>query len=365
MTLKDLARELGVAPSTISRVLNGCSKNFTIPEELRKRILDHVEKRGYRANPVFQSMKLRKNKHVAVLFYSRTSMSTGFTVEQMVDKATLFLRDQGYEVHYTFCRVMPPLQNYTMPPWKVAGLLIPDVHNPETLAEIEKSGVPYVCMNGIAGPGGTSVLVDERAGICEILEHLHSLGHRRIAMLSPRYEQTHFYSIARERCEGFLENAHRMGIRPLTVYIHSRLFYQDSLLGADFDLHNGSAPFFIEGPDFTIELFRQNITAVICYDDFIMELFYKAHQCGIEIPGRLSVVAYNDLPFLKRTIPPTSSFRIPAGEMGELAARILVEKLQGNPDEERGKVHLLKGSLIRRESTAEPHGNPSFSEFQT
>ncbi len=157
MTLKDLARELGVAPSTISRVLNGCSKNFTIPEELRKRILDHVEKRGYRANPVFQSMKLRKNKHVVVLFYSRTSMSTGFTVEQMVDKATLFLRDQGYEVHYTFCRVMPPLQNYTMPPWKVAGLLIPDVHNPETLAEIEKSGVPYVCMNGIAGPGGDNV----------------------------------------------------------------------------------------------------------------------------------------------------------------------------------------------------------------
>ena len=104
MTLKDMARDLGVAPSTISRVLNGCSKNFTIPDELRKRILDHVEKCGYRANPVFQSMKLRKNKQVAVLFYSRTSMSTGFTVEQMVDKATLFLRDHGYEVNYTFCR---------------------------------------------------------------------------------------------------------------------------------------------------------------------------------------------------------------------------------------------------------------------
>lgn len=53
MTLKDLARELGVAPSTISRVLNGCSRNFTIPEELRKRILDHVENAAIVRIPCF------------------------------------------------------------------------------------------------------------------------------------------------------------------------------------------------------------------------------------------------------------------------------------------------------------------------
>lgn len=353
MTLKDMARDLGVAPSTISRVLNGCSKNFTIPDELRKRILDHVEKCGYRANPVFQSMKLRKNKQMAVLFYSRTSMSTGFTVEQMVDKATLFLRDHGYEVNYTFCRVMPPLQNYTMPPWKVAGLLIPDVHDPATLAEIEKSGVPYVCMNGVAGPGGSSVLVDEREGIREILEYLYSLGHRRIAMVSPFFEEIYPYCIGGERCKGFLENALRLGIQPVTVRIHFRQFHQDSWLGADFDLHDGSDPFYVEGTGFSDELFRHGVSAVVCYDDFVMELLYKAHKFGIAIPKELSVVAYNDLPFLKRTIPPTSSFRIPAEEMGTLAARILVEKLQGNPDYERGKTHFLKGSLILRESTAE------------
>ena len=352
MTLKDMARELGVAPSTISRVLNGCSKNFTIPDELRKRILDHVEKCGYRANPVFQSMKLRKNKQVAILFYSRTSMSTGFTVEQMVDKATLFLRDHGYEVNYTFCRVMPPLQNYTMPPWKVAGLLIPDVHDPKTLAEVEKSGVPYVCMNGVAGPGGTSVIVDEHEGVREILESLHSLGHRKISLVSPCFTEEQPYCIGRERYHGFLDHARRLGIQPVTVRIHFRQFLLDSWHGADFDLHDGSDPFYVEGPDFSDELFRHGVTAVICYDDFVMELLYKAHKHGIAIPEQLSVIAYNDLPFLKRTIPPVSSFRIPAEEMGALAARILVGKLQGDPGFERGKTHSLKGSLILRESTA-------------
>ena len=172
-------------------------------------------------------------------------------------------------------------------------------------------------------------------------------------MVSPLFEEVYPYCIAGERCKGFLENAHRLGIQPVTVRIHFRQFHQDSWLGADFDLHDGSDPFYVEGAGFSDELFRHGVSAVVCYDDFVMELLYKAHKFGIAIPEELSVVAYNDLPFLKRTIPPTSSFRIPAEEMGTLAARILVEKLQGNPDYERGKPHFLKGSLILRESTAE------------
>lgn len=354
MTLKDMARDLGVAPSTISRVLNGCRKNFTIPDELRNRILDHVEKCGYRANPVFQSMKLRKNKQVAILFYSRTSMSTGFTVEQMVDKATLFLREHGYEINYTFCRVMPPLQNYTMPPWKVAGLLIPDVHDPATLTEIERSGVPYVCMNGVAGPSGTSVLVDERRGIMEILEYLGSFEHRRIAFVSTNVGECNCYSIANERFCGFLEHARHLGIHPVTVKIQYKKFELDSMEGADFDLHDGSSPFYVAGSDFTEQLFRCGVTAVICLDDYVMELFYKAHHHGVAIPRQLSVIAYNDLPFLKRTIPPTTSFHIPAGELGRLAAEILCEKLQNNPEYRRGETLCLNGDLIIRESVSTP-----------
>lgn len=353
MTLKDMARDLGVAPSTISRVLNGCNKNFTIPDELRNRILDHVRKCGYRANPVFQSMKLRKNKQVAILFYSRTSMSTGFTVEQMVDKATLFLREHGYEINYTFCRVMPPLQNYTMPPWKVAGLLIPDVHDPATLTEIERSGIPYVCMNGVAGPSGTSVLVDERRGIKEILEYLNSFKHRKIAFVSTNMKGKGFYSIVDERLRGFLDHTRHLGIHPVTVNVRYKKFELDSIEGADFELHDGSAPF-SAGTDFTEKLLHCGVTAVICLDDYVMELFYKAHQYGIAIPRQLSVIAYNDLPFLKRTIPPTTSFRIPAGETGRLAAEILCEKLQNDPACHRGETLRLNGSLIIRESVSAP-----------
>ena len=58
MTLAEIARELKVSPSTVSRVLNGYSKNFGANPEMRARILEMVEKTGYRPNPVFRSIRL-------------------------------------------------------------------------------------------------------------------------------------------------------------------------------------------------------------------------------------------------------------------------------------------------------------------
>ena len=60
MTLKEIAEELNVSPSTVSRVLNGCSKNFTVKPELRARILDQVERSGYKPNRVFSSLRSKE-----------------------------------------------------------------------------------------------------------------------------------------------------------------------------------------------------------------------------------------------------------------------------------------------------------------
>ena len=66
MTLKEIAAELGVSTSTVSRVLNGCHKNFTVKPELRKRILDRVAERNYRPNPMYQAMRKKENLQIAI-----------------------------------------------------------------------------------------------------------------------------------------------------------------------------------------------------------------------------------------------------------------------------------------------------------
>ena len=102
MTLKEMGKTLGVSPSTISKVLNN-SPNFSIPQELRERILDHVDRCGYSPNPIFRSMRINDNKQLACFFYSRSSLSTGSTVEISVDAAITHLEGLGYEFYYQFC----------------------------------------------------------------------------------------------------------------------------------------------------------------------------------------------------------------------------------------------------------------------
>ena len=62
MTLKEIAAELGVSPSTVSRVVNGYSKNFSVVPEVREKILEKVRVSGYRANPVFSTIRSRRNR---------------------------------------------------------------------------------------------------------------------------------------------------------------------------------------------------------------------------------------------------------------------------------------------------------------
>ena len=78
MTLKEIAAELGVSTSTVSRVLNGCHKNFTVKPELRKRILDRVAERNYRPNPMYQAMRKKENLQIAIFLpdYLETTLET-------------------------------------------------------------------------------------------------------------------------------------------------------------------------------------------------------------------------------------------------------------------------------------------------
>ena len=74
MTLKEIAAELNVSPSIISRVLNGYTQSFSITDELRQRILKKVEECGYRPNPVFSAIKQKKNKQISILYYSPSQL---------------------------------------------------------------------------------------------------------------------------------------------------------------------------------------------------------------------------------------------------------------------------------------------------
>ncbi len=357
MTLRELSKELGVAPSTISRVLNGDTHNFSVSDDLRRKILDHVKKTGYQPNPVFSGLRKQNVQQVSILFYSRSSLGLGYTFEVMVDRAARFFEECGYDISFAFNRQTQQTIKYTLPPWKCSGLLVPDPGDLERLSILDTSGIPYVCMNGSCGPNGTAVIADEQDSMKKILEYLFKLGHRKIVYIagapSKRQLSSGTHDITSLRCEQYFRSCSELQISPLMVNVHHGI---DPLTytGADFDFGNGKPVIHYETPDFTVNIMQSGATAVICSDDFVSELLFRANKYDIRIPRDLSIVSYNDLPFMRKSIPAITSFRIPAEEMGSMAAQILLKKMQEDSGYMKNETLRLQGNLILRESTAPP-----------
>jgi len=342
MTLKELSVEVGASPSIISRVLNGYNQNFSISNELREKILQKAKEHNYRPNPIFRAIKQKENKQISVLFYSPSPKSVGLTMDEMVDEASLSFAQRGYMINFTFSSTPREQLVYQLPPWKVAGLLIPDCQAQKNVKAIEAAGMPYVCMNGVSGEKGTAVLCDEEDGMRQILTHLYRMGHRNICLCQYQTTQLDCYSIYHIRYEAFRRICAEMGI---AAHYMARIS-PDQTGEFEKDQHD------LNLSDIAA-LFDQKITALICEATICLEMYHHVHSLGKTIPQGLSIVAYNDEAELKWLLPPVTVFRIPGRTMGKLAADILYRKITGDPEYSNGKQHLLKGELIVRQSVAE------------
>ncbi len=328
MTLKEIAAEFGISPSTVSRVINGCSKNFTVKPELRKRILDRVAESGYRPNPIFKAIRTANNRQISFLFGYRSIFRAGDTVETALDAAAEVLEEKDFGLNYLFDPFARE-KNFSVPQWKPAGLIIPDVIYTRQLAALDQAGYPYVSLNGPAGSGGSAVMSDEEANMRQVLEHLYRLGHRRIGYINYNCE-THLHHSVRDRETTYREFCREHGLPEI-----AGCEVNDIPVEVRFD-----------------DLIRQKVSAVVAYHLVIgREVVYRAWLKKIRIPEELSVITFTDSPSLRFTTPPLSCLDIAAAEMGREAARLIMAKT-ADAGFENGRTIRIAGKLVLRESTA-------------
>lgn len=329
MTLKEIAKELNVSPSTVSRVLNGYNKKFSTTPEMRTKILEMVARTNYKPNAVFQSIRAKQNNQIAFVFHSRSLLKSGETITLALDETTKFLEENNYSFHYLFYSHAREEQ-YRLPEWPVAGIVLSDVVDPERLALIEQRKCPYVTLNGSCNVSGASILSDEEANINEVMHHLQELGHRKIAYFNvPPVKELH-YSVL-ERKNGYLIYLHAHGL-PLV----GNPEIVSAPISEQFDL-----------------AIRQGATAIVTYQLRIaVEVLECAWRRGISVPRDLSVVTFDDFWYGAHSIPPLTCCRIPAAEMGRETGRMILEKI-ADPNSHQGEILRLPGKLIVRESTAQ------------
>lgn len=330
VTILDVARHAGVAPSTVSYVLSG---KRAISQTTRARVLASVRALGYhphagaralasnRANVIALVLPLRAGMHVPVLMQFASSVVT--TARQFAHDVLLMTADEG-----------PDGLRRIDASALVDGLILMDVelHDPR-IPLLRRFERPNVLIGFPAEPAGlTCVDLDfSRAGaVC--VEHLAALGHRRVALLgAPAAVYERGTGFASRTKAGFLDRAAQLGLAAQAGPC------AEDPAGARARV----AHLLAEQPD---------TTGLVVHNEAVMDQVLDAlRAAGRRVPEDMSVVAICPDRLADRADPPLTSVPIPAEEVGAEAVRLLMRQLDGQPVP---PATLLPPQLTARASTA-------------
>jgi LacI family transcriptional regulator len=341
-TLRDVAAAAGVHPATASRALNPETR-LLVSQETASRVAAVAAKLGYRPNPMARSLRTRRSHIVGVLIPDLTNPIFPPIVRGLEDK----LAAAGYValIGNTDADVSRERVIFEqMRARHVDGFVLATatLHD-RLLAEAAAAELPVVLMNRLAPDYSfPSVSVDNDQGARMAVTHLAGRGHTRIAYIAGPQEA----STGVSRLRGFRAAmaSHRLEVSEKLIAYSTRYTIE-------------------EGTRCGRELLARpgDFTAVAAANDMLAIGFYTAlEEAALRCPDDISVIGFNDMPFIDRLRPPLTSVRFPHYQLGTEAAQLLLERINGS--DRPVKVIYLAPELVVRGSTAEPPASAGRTE---
>ncbi|WP_160299966.1 LacI family DNA-binding transcriptional regulator [Devosia geojensis] len=338
ITIKDVARRANVSIATVSRVVNGYAH---VRPELREAVAKAIEELGYRPNGLASSFRTQQSNVVGVLLrQQRTPFSSALAY---AIETTMF--DEGYRVLLCSTNGDPDREQAylaTMLEMRAQGVIVrPSGAASRTVRQVEMLrergiSVAFVDMKPrIAAV--SAVLCDNFSGGYEGMRHLIELGHRRIGVVAGRIAQKGGASdVGSERVRGI-----RQAARDLASDVEI-VFCAPFEATASFEIGREAGAELISA--------GRGLTAIFATTDMLaLGVMHSAHAMGIELPRDLSILGYDGVLESAVTFPTLSTIAQPIHEMGQIAARTLIDHMRGVSTAPRQVV--LENTLIRRDST--------------
>jgi DNA-binding LacI/PurR family transcriptional regulator len=329
-SIKDIARQAGVAHSTVSRALRNSP---LIGAETTGRIRQIAEESGYRRSAAARSLVTSRTATIGVV---ATHISDPFAAE-VVGGIEDAANDRDYSVILANSNADPEREVKVVRSFeerRVDGIIVTSSRVGAVYAEmLSQTRVPIVLLNN-QHPSEFlhSVTIDNPAASRRATEHLIELGHRRIAYIGDRFG-------GQSDTERF--GGHRAALDG--AYLPFEPCY--SVHG------NGKPEGGVEAMQALLALAAPP-TAVFCYNDMTAIGALRAIRArGLRTPEDVSVVGFDDLFVAQYASPPLTTVRQPMREMGRLAFETLIELIGGGAAQPHIRV---PGELIVRESTAPP-----------
>ncbi len=332
-TMRDVARHAGVSIATVSHVIN---ETRPVSQELRRRVLHSMEALGYQPNAIARALR---NKHSNTLGLIVPDGRNPFFAEiaQGIEEVSL---EHGYSL--ILCdsdndlgRVLVHTKHLSAK--RVDGVIFTTGSDDfEDVASLVEAGTAVLVIDMDAGRfPADAILFDNFEGGRLATQHLLELGHRRIACITGPSRQ----SLRRKRELGYRHALEQAGIAPQATLIREGDFQPASGYRHALEL--------LGSPEPPSAIFA-------CNDLMAMGALRAAHELGLDVPARLSVIGFDDIYLAAYTTPTLSTIRLPKHEMGRQAARMLLARIRdpARPPERR----MVELELVVRESTA-PYNN--------
>lgn len=335
VTLKDIAKMLGVSVPTVSRAL----KDYPdISAETKQKVLQLVEELNYTPNQFALNLRKNKSNTIGVLIPEIVHHFFSSVISGIIEVAD----EKGYSVmlfqtNESIAREIREAR--LMLNGRVDGLLISlsnETKNLDHLKEFEDHGVPVVLFDKVLdGMNASKVVVDDFDGAYSATEHLINQGNKRIAYIRGPIEPLN--SIQRF-------NGHKKAIEDAGL-----TFDENYLKTCTFVTQK-------EGYDFTKELLnmdRPPDAIFACTDLVAIGSLQAIREANLQVPKDISLCGFSDWMIAAVLDPPLTSVRQPGLEMGRESARLLFAEIESieNGEKVEPQTVELKTELIQRAST--------------
>lgn len=354
-TIKDVARRAGVSAATVSRILAGSPSAVRISAATRARVLQMSQEIGYTPDARASSLRTQRSRLIGVIARDITQAFPAMLIAVL----DTVLKGHGYELLLAQGQTISGVERFpeAFDRHRISGVIFVGTPHATTDTAIVHEYARRLNHHvvGLVYSGTprlpVSVQSDAQLGVKLAVDHLASLGHRRIAFAGAGISET-----MKKRLSNFRTYAASIpGMAPVVVEAdHSGARTGGELMGH------------------LLSLDHPPTAVIFANDDMAIGGLMAAYQAGRSVPRDMSIIGYDDIPLACDSWPPLTTLRQPVQAMAERAVASLIDLLENGAEAskdgatangthepettvEAHRIFVFPPELVIRGSTAPPH----------
>lgn len=332
VTIYDLARQLKISVATISRALKD---DPVVSKKTKKRIVDLAEEMGYRSNHFARNLRSQRTHMIGVII-PRVNSYFMSTVIAGIEKVT---NEAGYHliISQSSESVKKEMENVkTMFNNRVDGLLVSLAYDTADVTHFElfsRRHIPFIFFDRVTDDNRwTNILIDNRKAGYEVTTHLIAQGCRRIVHITAESAQ----KVYKDRLAGYRQ----------ALEEHNLPFRKEYVISGNLTPEAGAEA------AARIQSMKQRPDGVfVANDNCAVACLLALKQEGVRIPADIAFAGFNNDPVSTVVEPNLTTVNYPGYEMGVIAARNLIQHLNGLSSIDATNTILLKSDLVIRASS--------------